>query len=226
VFYTILLGDKMTRSSIKADLTLEAKDTELVDSFLELVGVKYRLCQTLVSGCFTKARYSLEASSGKFYVMVEKENKKVLEFDLVGTRTTAEMNFFYPKFFMRMLNKPFEKLIVKVEAAGDMYRLKTNYEDIKAESRIAPNNRKVTFTKNSENFAVFNVDYSFEWSQWTIESQLELHEESYTHKMLCDYSTHMCFKPRLQARLPAQKIHLQRAFYQRRKECLGNGSQL
>merc|ERR1712179_547603 len=42
--------------------------------------------------------------------------------------------------------------------------------------------------------AVFNVDYSFEWSQWTIESQLELHEESYTHKMLCDYSTHMCFK--------------------------------
>lgn len=195
VFYTILLGDKMTRSSIKADLTLEAKDTELVDSFLELVGVsKYRLCQTLVSGCFTKARYSLEASSGKFYVMVEKENKKVLEFDLVGTRTTAEMNFFYPKFFMRMLNKPFEKLIVKVEAAGDMYRLKTNYEDIKAEFRIAPNNRKVTFTKNSENFAVFNVDYSFEWSQWTIESQLELHEESYTHKMLCDYSTHMCFK--------------------------------
>merc|ERR1712179_8371 len=83
VFYTILLGDKMTRSSIKADLTLEAKDTKLVDSFLELVGVsKYRLCQTLVSGCFTKARYSLEASSGKFYVMVEKENKKVLEFDL------------------------------------------------------------------------------------------------------------------------------------------------
>merc|ERR1711983_516927 len=27
-----------------------------------------------------------------------------------------------------------------------------------------------------------------------VESQLELHEDSYTHKMLCDFSTHMCFK--------------------------------
>ena len=194
VFYTVLVGKKMTRSSIKADVTLETKDTELVDSFLELVGVsKYRLCETLVSGCFAKARYSLEASSGKFYVMAEKENKKVLEIDLVGTRTTAEMNFFYPKFFMRNLNKPFEKLIVKVDADGELYRLKTNYEDIKADFRVTPNNRKVTFTKNSENFAVFNVDYSFAWSQWTIESQLELHEESYARKMLCDYSTHICF---------------------------------
>merc|ERR1712051_663433 len=180
---------------IKTNVTLETKDTELVDSFLELVGVsKYRLCQTLVSGCFTKAKYSLEASSGKFYVMVEKENKKVLEFDLVGSRTTAEMNFFYPKFFMRMLNKPFEKLIVKVEADGDNYRLKTNYEDIKAEFRYATKSMMATFTKNSENFAVFNVDYSFEWSQWTMDYQLELHEDSYTHKMLCDFSTHMCFK--------------------------------
>merc|ERR1712147_42429 len=117
----------------------------------------------------------------------------VLEIDLVGTRTTAEMNFFYPKFFMRNLNKPFEKLIVKVDADGELYRLKTNYEDIKAEFRVTPNNRKVTFTKNSENFAVFNVDYSFASSQWTIESQLELHEESYARKMLCDYSTHICF---------------------------------
>merc|ERR1739838_981217 len=195
VFYTVLVGKQMTRASIKADVTLETKDTELVDSFLELVGVsKYRLCQTLVSGCFTKAKYSLEASAGKFYVMVEKENKKVLEFDLVGSRTTAEMNFFYPKFFMRMLNKPFEKLIVKVEADGDNYRLKTNYEDIKAEFRYATKNMMATFTKNSENFAVFNVDYSFEWSQWTMDYQLELHEDSYTHKMLCDFSTHMCFK--------------------------------
>merc|ERR1712045_151036 len=195
VFYTVLVGKQMTRTNIKADVTLETKDTEMVDSFLELVGVsKYRLCQTLVSGCFTKAKYSLEASAGKFYVMVEKENKKVLEFDLVGTRTTAEMNFFYPKFFMRMLNKPFEKLIVKVEAGGDNYRLKTNYEDIKAEFRCAPENMMATFTKNSENFAVFNMDYDFEWSHWTVESQLELHEDSYTHKMLCDFSTHMCFK--------------------------------
>merc|ERR1712186_156136 len=87
IFYTIIVGEMMTRSSIKADVTFESKDTELVDSFLELVGVsKYRLCQTLVSGCFTKGRYSLEAKSGKLNVNVEKENKKVLEFDVMGTR--------------------------------------------------------------------------------------------------------------------------------------------
>ena len=198
VFYTVLWNIDIPRQlskGVKADVTLETKDTELVDSFLELVGVsKYRLCKRLVSGCFTKAKYSVAMSSGKFYVMVEKEDSKVLEFDLEATRMEAELNFFYPKFFMRMLNKPFEKLIVKVTADGDTYRLKTNYEDIKAEFRSTPNNMKATFMKNSETFAMFNSDYSFEWNQWTLEQQLELHEDSYTHKILCDYSTHMCFK--------------------------------
>jgi len=195
IFYTIIVGKMMTRSSIKADVTFESKDTELVDSFLELVGVsKYRLCQTLVSGCFTKGRYSLEAMSGKFNVNVEKENKKVLEFDVMGTRNNAEMNFYYPKFFMRLLNRPFEKLVVKVDTDGTNYKLKTNYEDIKAEFKCANHNMKATFMKNSENFAVFNVDYSFDWSEWNMDSQLELHEDSYTHRMLCDYSTHLCFK--------------------------------
>merc|ERR1712241_1150323 len=176
VFYTVtmtnIINIKMSdikKSSLKTAVIMESKNTKLVDSMFEIVGVdKYKFCKTLVSGCFTKGKCSLEAKSGLFSFNVEKEDAMVMEIELKGTKSHMEMNFFYPKFFMKTLNKPFETLTVTMEKTSDSITVKTNFE-----------NMKMVLKKESK----------------TVQMTIFTHnEKSFVHQKLCDFSTHLCFQ--------------------------------
>merc|ERR1711884_964779 len=152
-------------------VSMETKNADMVDSFFYIVGVsKYRFCNKLVNGCFKKGKYSMVASKdGNFKVEVEKEDVKVM---------------------MMMMDDKWKSC--KVE---------TNFENMKMEiTRAGGNMWKQTFhfiaTRNGEMMTEYNLKYDIGMMQkpTTFESEYNLNEKSMTHRMLCDYSTHLCFK--------------------------------
>ena len=201
VFYTVtmtnIINIKMSdikKSSLKTSIIMESKNTKLVDSMFEIVGVdKYKFCKTLVSGCFTKGKYSLEAKAGLFSFNVEKEDAMVMEIELKGTKSHMEMNFFYPKFFMKTLNKPFETLTVTMEKTSDSITVKTNFENMKMVLKKESKTVQMTIFKHNEIYVDMELEYTL-GHETTIESHLTLNDKSFVHQKLCDFSTHLCFQ--------------------------------
>merc|ERR1712241_444936 len=110
---------------------------------------KYRFCNKLVNGCFKKGKYSRVASKdGNFKVEVEKEDVKVMMMKLKFAPRTMDMEFFYPRFFQKTLNKPFETLTMKMmmDDKWKSCKVETNFENMKMEmTRAGGNMWKQTF---------------------------------------------------------------------------------
>merc|ERR1711902_355414 len=116
-------------------------NADMVDSFFYIVGVsKYRFCNKLVNGCFKKGKYSMVASKdGNFKVEVEKEDVKVMMMKLKFAPRTVDMEFFYPRFFQKTLNKPFETLTMKMKMNDwRSFNAETNFENMKMEMTHEP----------------------------------------------------------------------------------------
>merc|ERR1712079_417087 len=193
-------------SKMSVVVSMETKNADMVDSFFYIVGVsKYRFCNKLVNGCFTKGQYSLVASkSGTFGIFVEKEGQMVmkLQFDGDMSHRTLNMKFFYPRFFQKTLNKPFETLTMKMKMNDwRSFNAETNFENMKMEMRHEPHaplkhDFKFMVTRNGEMMSEYNLKYDIGMKQkpTTFEAEYTRNEKSMTHRMLCDYSTHLCFK--------------------------------
>merc|ERR1719336_1295514 len=189
--------------SLKMKMT-ETNNADMVDSFFYIVGVsKYRFCNKLVNGCFKKGKYSMVASKdGNFKVEVEKEDVKVMMMKLKFAPRTVDMEFFYPRFFQKTLNKPFETLTMKMKMNNwRSFNAETNFENMKMEMTHEPHaplkhDFKFMVTRNGEMMSEYNLKYDIGMMQkpTTFESEYNLNEKSMTHRMLCDYSTHLCFK--------------------------------
>merc|ERR1712186_269451 len=118
---------------------------------------------------------------------------------------TMDMEFFYPRFFQKTLNKPFETLTMKMKMDDywKSFNVETNFENMKMEMTRGPGGKgrwKQTFhfiaTRNGEKTTEYNLKYDIGMMQkpTTFEAEYTLNEKSMTHRMLCDYSTHLCFK--------------------------------
>ena len=207
-FYTMKMDMKDTKlwSKMSVVVSMETKNADMVDSFFYIVGVsKYRFCNKLVNGCFTKGQYSLVASkSGTFGIFVEKEGQMVmkLQFDGDMSHRTLNMKFFYPRFFQKTLNKPFETLTMKMKMDNwRSFNAETNFENMKMEMTHEPHaplkhDFKFMVTRNGKMMSEYNLKYDIGMKQkpTTFEAEYTLNEKSMTHRMLCDYSTHLCFK--------------------------------
>merc|ERR1712073_249493 len=159
-----------------------------------------------VNGCFKKGKYSMVASKdGNFKVEVEKEDVKVMMMKLKFAPLTMDMEFFYPRFFQKTLNKPFETLTMKIKMDDywKSFNVETNFENMKMEMTRGPGGKgrwKQTFhfiaTRNGKMMSEYNLKYDIGMMQkpTTFEAEYTLNEKSMTHRMLCDYSTHLCFK--------------------------------
>jgi len=143
------------------------------------------------------------SKDGNFKVEVEKEDVKVMMMKLKFAPRTVDMEFFYPRFFQKTLNKPFETLTMKMmmDDKWKSCKVETNFENMKMEmTRAGGNMWKQTFhfiaTRNGEMMTEYNLKYDIGMMQkpTTFESEYNLNEKSMTHRMLCDYSTHLCFK--------------------------------
>merc|ERR1712218_381187 len=136
---------------------------------------------------------------------VEKEDVKVMMMKLKFAPRTMDMEFFYPRFFQKTLNKPFETLTMKMKMDDywKSFNVETNFENMKMEMTRGPGGKgrwKQTFhfiaTRNGEMMSEYNLKYDIGMMQkpTTFEAEYTLNEKSMTHRMLCDYSTHLCFK--------------------------------
>ena len=199
VFYTVIFGGVFTQTSIKTVATVESKNTDLVNSFFSVLGVHHEaVCRYLYDGCFTKGKYSMELSKeGILNLHSEKEDALVFELNVQATNTKEKtgliMNFFHPRLLLKTMNKPLEKLIVKMDLTKDAVTFKTNVEDFQLEARRGEGIAKVTVTQNKEMMALFTVDYKLDTALSTLESQVTLNEKFFLHAALCRYSTHLCF---------------------------------
>ena len=194
VFYTVTMTNLLSWSSVKSAVTLETKNTKLVDSIFEIAGVsKEKFCRTLVSGCFSKGKYSLEATSGMFNFHVEKEDAMVMMLDIKGSSSHLVLNLFYPRFFMTTLNKPFEKLTVSMDTTKDSITIKSNFDNLKMVLKKQSKTAKMTVFKHNKVYVDLSLDYSL-GHQTSIESQLTLNQKSIIHQELCAYSPHLCFQ--------------------------------
>ena len=151
------------------------------------------LCRTLVSGCFSKGKYSLEASSGMFNFHVEKEDAMVMMLDIKGSSSHLVLNLFYPRLFMTTLNKPFEKLTVSMDTTKDSITIKSNFDNLKMVLKKESKTAKMTVFKHNKIYVDLSLDYSL-GTQTSIESHLTLSQKSSIHQELCAYSPHTCFQ--------------------------------
>merc|ERR1712079_169822 len=174
-FYTMKMDMKDTKlwSKMSVVVSMETKNADMVDSFFYTAGVsKYRFCNKLVNGCFKKGKYSMVASKdGNFKVEVEKEDVKVM--------------------------------MMKMDDYWKSFNVETNFENMKMEMTRGPGGKgrwKQTFhfiaTRNGEKMSEYNLKYDIGMMQkpTTFEAEYTLNEKSMTHRILCDYSTHLCFK--------------------------------
>ena len=111
---------------------------------------------------------------------MEKEDQKVLEFDLkrkISPETEQYvMKFFYPRWFMKTMNKQFDTLTMDMDAKYTVdnsrttwpynrirwiyhhVTMKTNWDDWNMEMKRVPGNMWFT-VKNNDFSRKFNVDY-------------------------------------------------------------------
>merc|ERR1712061_900807 len=164
-FYTMKMDMKDTKlwSKMSVVVSMETKNADMVDSFFYIVGVsKYRSCNKLVNGCFTKGQYSLVASKfGTFGIFVEKEGQMVMKLQFDGDMSHRTLN-------------------MKLEMTHEPHApLKHDF--------------KFMVTKNGKMMSEYNLKYDNGMKQkpTTFEAEYTLNEKSMTHRMLCDYSTHL-----------------------------------
>merc|ERR1719436_1170165 len=99
----------------------------------------------------------------------------IMEIKLKGTKSHMEMNFFYPKFFMKTLNKPFETLTVTMEKTSDSITVKTNFENMKMVLKKESKTVQMTIFKHNEIYVDMELEYTL-GHETTIESHLTLNE--------------------------------------------------
>ena len=182
LFYTVLYQDKFIEPlGYEAEMLLESKDSKLVDTMFDVLRMdKDYFCRSMINGCFTKGKYTLKTLPELFYFQVEKEDQKVLEFDLkrkISPDTEQYvMKFFYPRWFMKTMNKQFDTLTMDIDAKYTVdnsrttwpynrirwiyhhVTMKTNWDDWNMEMKRVPGNMWFT-VKNNDFSRKFNVDY-------------------------------------------------------------------
>ena len=196
-------------------IAVESLNADLVRSFFYMLPItKYEFCQHfLINGCFQKGDYQgkifIDRVNKNFLLNKFKITGKVIKmgaevFDLIidTVSTPYHIDVFYPRYFQKMFNKPMERLTLDVHhtlnGADRALKFITNYEDMVVEFARNPTHisakvmkKEVTYMEfTQEHKLVFNANKFF----LTMKPTLHLHEDSYLHKELCEFSSYTCFQ--------------------------------
>ena len=196
-------------------LSVESLNANLVQTFFYMLPIsKYDFCQHfLINGCFQKGDYqgkifidrvNKNFLLNKFMITanVIKMGAEVFDFMIDTVSTPYHIDVFYPRYFQKMFNKPMERLTLDVHhtltGAERSLKFITNYEDMVVEFARNPTHisakvmkKEVTYMEfTQEHKLVFNANKFF----LTMKPTLHLHEDSYLHKELCEFSSYTCFQ--------------------------------